>query len=118
MKIVIIAQSEKRHVIGKLGGGIMTVERMHAELLSGVDAVDKVHLLLTKDSEDIFPGHDKIKVHLVGVPCEESFGETEYTKHQRGALNKERTAHLESIIREISPDIIINNIFSTSQLRK
>lgn len=117
MKIAIVAQSEKRHVVGKLGGGIMAVERMHAELLASVDRVSEVHLLLTKDSEDIFPGHAKIRVHKVGVPCEESFGETEYTKHQRGALNRERTDHLEATIREIQPSLIINHSFSSSQLR-
>lgn len=115
MKVVIVAQSEKRHVVGRLGGGIMAVERMHAELLA---PHAEVHLLLTLDSEDIYPNHPKIKVHQVGVPCEEAYeADGTCTKHERGQLNRKRTQYLEALIRKLAPDIVINHSFSSSQLK-
>lgn len=114
---VIICQVEKKHVIGKLGGGIQAVERLHAELFSELGY--KVKFLTTGDSDDIWSQNSNIETVLVGDSCEEHFEAdgSGSTKQARGKLNRARTSALRDAILEINPTIIINHSFSSSQLK-
>jgi glycosyltransferase involved in cell wall biosynthesis len=116
MKALIICQVEKRHVIGRLAGGIQAVERLHAELLAEIGY--EVHFVVTSDSDDLWPNHKKIKTHRIGGDCEEaqeSLGLV-ITRQARGKMNRRRSQDIEDLVQKLNPAIVINHSFSSSQL--
>jgi glycosyltransferase involved in cell wall biosynthesis len=114
--VAIICQVEKKHVEGKIGGGIMSVERSHADLLSNIGY--QVHFITTKDSDDIWANNPNITTAKLCSECEE-FHEAagDSTKQSRGKINKQRTSAIREYILDINPDVIINHSFSSSHLK-
>jgi glycosyltransferase involved in cell wall biosynthesis len=108
---------EKRHIAGKLGGGIQTVERLHAELL--YELGHEVLFLTTADSDDaIFPHYPEIKIVKLQSGSEESYeSEGEIDKVEKGRLNKKKTAEIRATIKRLEPAAIINHSFSSSHVK-
>lgn len=113
----IICQVEKKHVNGRLGGGIQAVERLHAELLSELGF--KVDFLTTADSDDIYENEPNIETVRLGPNCEECYEAdgTGESKQARGKLNRERSAAIRDHILQTNPSVVINHSFSSSQLK-
>lgn len=117
MRVLVLCQMEKRHIAGKLGGGIQTVERLHAELLA--DLGHEVLFLTTSDSDDaVFPDRPEIKIVKLSAGSEESYEVAgEVTKQEKGRLNKLKTAEIRATIKQLEPEAIINHSFSSSHVK-
>jgi hypothetical protein len=115
MKIAIVCQLEKKHLQGKLTGGIMSVEVQQARLLG--DAGHQVIMIGSADSEDATQ-HPQVFWDNVSLCCEEHYeGDVGLTKAEKGRYNKLRKADIRDIVYAHAPDVIINHSFSSSHVK-
>lgn len=110
MKVMIVGQMLNTNYASKLSGGIQTVERLHAKILSNQQ--EEVVFVAPADTEAF---DSLIKIYPIDTLSEE--GAKAGDRAEKSRLSKKRTAEIQEAITIEGPDLIINHSFSSSQVR-
>lgn len=113
-KVAIIGQTLNKNYANKISGGIQTVERLHVDIF--LSRGWEVHFIAPSDCE-VFREDESFKIHLLSTGSEDAYSGTTLTKHQKGALNKSKSADILDAIQLTDPDLVINHSFSSSHVR-